>query len=201
MKKVMKIALPAVFGIAVIVILALQIHTLSTISDLKGDVKKAIPEETKRPRNTESENQQNQDQQQQNQQTQDQQQQQNQQQQYTQQQQDQQQTQPVSTQSSTVENGQISAVVVAEGDSWDSRGKKATKVSLVVKNNGDQPITNWTVVIDVPAGSEIEGSWNGTFSIEGTKLTATGVASTPLNTGDTYDDAGFIIVADAPFVP
>jgi len=115
--------------------------------------------------------------------------------------QDAQPTQPMATQAATVENGNVSAAVVAEGDSWDSRGKKATRVSIVVTNNGDQPISTWTVTIDVPAGAQIENGWNGEFKIDGTKLTVTDTSGRTLNKGDSYPDAGFIILTDSPFVP
>ena len=195
-----------VSGAVAFVILVLQIVTLVMLSDIKStqgepDKQPQQQQQSTQPQQTQAQqDNQHQDNQHQDNQQQDNQQQDNQQQdQQTQAQQDNQ--QPIATQSATVESGNFSAVVTAVGESWDSRGKKATRVNMVVTNNGDQPVTGWTVTIDVPAGSEIENGWNGEFKLEGTKLTVTGTDGRTLNKGDSYPDAGFIIISDAPFTP
>jgi len=208
LKKAMKVILPIGLGVIAAALLASQIYTMSMLSDLQRSVRNISREleETRRPRTTTEANHDNSDnsdgEQQQEQQPPQEQQptQPPQEQQHTQPTQEQQQTQEGEGSPATVQNGDISATLTSD-ESWGEGGKTATKISMVVKNNGEQPVSKWSVTIDVPQGSEVKGDWNCDTKIEGTKLTITSTTDKTLNKDEVYDDAGFIILSEKAFTP
>ncbi|MCL2633840.1 MAG: cellulase family glycosylhydrolase [Oscillospiraceae bacterium] len=63
------------------------------------------------------------------------------------------------------------SVSFTSGNTWEDGGKTVTQYAGVVSNTGNSGATSWSVTVDVPAGTEIIGSWNGVYSISGNKLT------------------------------
>jgi hypothetical protein len=99
-----------------------------------------------------------------------------------------------------VTNENISATFTS-ADSWVENDRTLTRISAVIKNTSDIPISIWTVTLTVPEGAEIRDGQNAEFSITGTTLTITSTVDRTLNAGDTYNDVGFIIISDDVFTP
>lgn len=54
---------------------------------------------------------------------------------------------------------------------WEENGKKCGGYEVTLTNNSGKAVTGWTAEITVPNGFEIIASWNGVYSVSGTKLT------------------------------
>ncbi len=62
-------------------------------------------------------------------------------------------------------NGSSSVyATLSVSNSWDSEGAHFSQYDLSVVNGSDTPISSWEIAIDLPAGMEVEQSWNCTES-------------------------------------
>jgi len=95
-----------------------------------------------------------------------------------------------------VTDGDITATFTVDDNTWEDNGKTASRVSVLITNNGSETATDWSVTVDVPSGSEISQGWNASFSISGDKLTITSESHTrEIPPGGNYPDVGFIILS------
>ncbi|MCR4715934.1 MAG: cellulase family glycosylhydrolase [Lachnospiraceae bacterium] len=99
---------------------------------------------------------------------------------------------------STVANGDVAYTV---SGSWESNGMTATQVNAIVYNYKTSDVNNWKVEIDVPSGSKLEQSWNGTFDLKGSKLTVTAVDYNGTIAAGGSVDFGFILDTKGDFKP
>jgi len=75
---------------------------------------------------------------------------------------------------STVKVSAGSAAITASfssGNTWPDGGKTVTQYSGVIENTGSAACSSWTVTVDVPSDTELIGSWNGIYTLNGGKLT------------------------------
>ena len=61
------------------------------------------------------------------------------------------------------------------GNSWEESGNKCGSVELTIKNNSGKAISSWKISFDVPNGFKITNGWNASYSVNGTKVTASNV--------------------------
>ena len=57
-------------------------------------------------------------------------------------------------------------------NTWENAGKTCYQVDMSIKNNTAETLPDWKLTLDVSEGDTVDG-WNGTFSIDGAKLTVT----------------------------
>lgn len=63
----------------------------------------------------------------------------------------------------------------SSGNSWEESGNKCGSVELTIKNNSGKAISSWKISFDVPNGFKITNGWNASYSVNGTKVTASNV--------------------------
>lgn len=62
---------------------------------------------------------------------------------------------------------------IVSGNTWDGGKGKYTQLDAKITNNGSSEISGWTAEITVPAGTGVDQIWNGSYKLDGTKLTIT----------------------------
>ncbi len=89
-------------------------------------------------------------------------------------------------------------VTVEYQNGWESGGKKVGQLDVRITNSGEQPLTGWSVVMDVDEGMAIEQGWGGTYEIQDGVLTVTPADYNPeVPAKGTLKDIGFIMDADS----
>ena len=62
---------------------------------------------------------------------------------------------------------------IVSGNTWDGGKGKYTQLDAKITNSGSSEISGWTAEITVPAGTGVDQIWNGSYKLDGTKLTIT----------------------------
>ena len=61
------------------------------------------------------------------------------------------------------------------GNVWEEGGNKCGTVELKINNNSGKAISSWKISFNVPSGFKITNGWNATYSVNGTRTTASNV--------------------------
>lgn len=84
-------------------------------------------------------------------------------------------------------------------NSWQSNNAYYYQYNIIVKNNTNTAISNWSIDLKANTSFNIESSWNGNYSINGNTLKITNVDyNGTLNSGSSANDVGFIIRSNSP---
>jgi aryl-phospho-beta-D-glucosidase BglC (GH1 family) len=86
---------------------------------------------------------------------------------------------PAATTAATTTMAQTAAVdlklTFSNTNSWEEGGKTVTQFDGVIKNNGSNTVSGWTVKLKMGKNAEIINSWSADFTLSGGVLTATPV--------------------------
>ncbi len=64
------------------------------------------------------------------------------------------------------------SVTYSVASTWENAGKTCYQVEMSIKNNTAETLPDWKLTVDAAEGDTVDG-WNGTFSVDGKKLTVT----------------------------
>lgn len=85
-------------------------------------------------------------------------------------------------------------VTVTNSNSWETENGYAGQLDAKIINNSSQTLNNWSVEIDVPAGTTVDSSWNGNFDVKDGVLTITPVEyNGTIAANGSVSDIGFIV--------
>ena len=62
------------------------------------------------------------------------------------------------------------ALKLVQGNTWDGNKGKYTQLDATIINNSSNEVANWTAEITIPSGATVDQIWNGTYKLNGTKL-------------------------------
>lgn len=63
----------------------------------------------------------------------------------------------------------VMSISATASNSWENGGMIYTQVDFVITNNANS-VSDWTVLMPIPANSRIEQSWNGVYTVEGANM-------------------------------
>ena len=87
------------------------------------------------------------------------------------------------------------------GNSWEESGNKCGSVELTIKNNSGKAISSWKISFDVPNGFKITNGWNASYSVNGTKVTASNVEYNGSIPAGGSVGIGFNYISPSAFTP
>jgi len=63
----------------------------------------------------------------------------------------------------------VMSISANASNSWENGGMIYTQVDFVITNNANS-VSDWTVLMPIPANSRIDQSWNGVYTVEGANM-------------------------------
>lgn len=79
-------------------------------------------------------------------------------------------------------------------NSWDTDGRHFVQYEIRITNSSDSNCSSWSVEIDLKEEFELTNSWNGIFTVSGSKLKIKNVDyNGNIDSGETITDVGLIV--------
>lgn len=92
-------------------------------------------------------------------------------------------------------------VELKKTNSWDNSDSVGAQFDGTLYNRSNKNISDWKIVISLPDNCKVDSSWNGTYSLEGNKLSITSVDYNSEVAANGNIQFGFILISPMEYEP